>query len=144
LELGKHYIRSSSLIARLIERRDENPVAVDYDLDSDDDVLLDWVNRGGDDVVGARASTHRLSADQLEAAMRALEVESFALVINHVQVSARSTLACYLSRSAAVSHACAKARARPPSPSLSRPPSLRLHAVASFFLSPRTYNLTLA
>jgi hypothetical protein len=90
LELGKHYIRSSSLIARLIERRDENPVAVDYDLDSDDDLLLDWVNRGGDDVSGGRASTQCLSADQLEAAMRALEVESFALVINHVEVRHQS------------------------------------------------------
>jgi hypothetical protein len=79
-QLGRQYIHSSSLVARLIERRDDNPVAVDYDLDSEDDEMLDRVNGVGE----------VLPADALEAAMRSLEVESFGVMMQHVEVT-RST-----------------------------------------------------
>ena len=43
----------------MIERRDENPISVDYDVDSEDEALLEIVN--------SEADREILSVDELEA-----------------------------------------------------------------------------
>ena len=81
---GRQFIRSQALIARLIERRDENPIATDYDIDTDDEEMLENLNR---EEACPGDVQEVLSADELEKALHALEVESFAVMMRHVQVS---------------------------------------------------------
>jgi hypothetical protein len=81
---GRQFIRSQALIARLIERRDENPIATDYDIDTDDEEMLENLNR---EEACPGDAQEVLSADELEKALHALEVESFAVMMRHVQVS---------------------------------------------------------
>ena len=76
-DLCRQYIRGESLLSRLVHHRDENPIAVDYDVDTDDDDFLENINDGGAD---------ELWVNEMEKAMHALEVESFDLLLHHVEV----------------------------------------------------------
>ena len=84
-ERGKSYIRSDALVARLIEKRDENLTAVDYDLDSEDEEVLHQVNRQVRDKDGT-GGQDSLSVGQLEAWIHALEVASFEVMMQYVEV----------------------------------------------------------
>ena len=84
---GRHYIRSDAMVSRLIEKRDENPVPVDYDLDSDDEALLEKISRGVEGTDSDDKLHVALSADALEVAIRSLEVESFEVMMSHVRVN---------------------------------------------------------
>lgn len=80
--ISKHFVHgklitADHLLSRLIQHRDENPIAVDYDVDSDDDDFLEKINDGG---------AEELSVNEMEQAMHALEVESFELLLHHVEV----------------------------------------------------------
>ena len=63
------YIRSEALIARLIDERDDNTACVDYDVDSEDEEMLDKLN-------ALQRPEDAVSIDAFERAMHGLEVET--------------------------------------------------------------------
>ena len=83
-ERGKSYIKSDVLVARLIEKRDLNFSAVDYDLDSDDEEVLCHINRA--DERASIIEQDPLSIEEMEAVIHALEVASFEIMMQHVEV----------------------------------------------------------
>jgi len=90
-ERAASYICSDALVARLIEKRDENPTAVDYDLDTDDEEMLEQANRRSGFQDGGSTQEQALAVEELEAAMNALEVASFDVMMQQVEVPACPT-----------------------------------------------------
>ena len=87
LHHSSRYIRSDSLVQRLIHQRDENPIIVDYDADTDDEEMLDSINRQARAMSNGDLGQEALSVDEFERALHALEVESFELMLQHVEVT---------------------------------------------------------
>ena len=71
------YIRSEALIARLIDERDDNTACVDYDVDSEDEEMLDKLN-------ALQRPEDAVSIDAFERAMHGLEVEARLHCVLHV------------------------------------------------------------